>query len=102
MPKDQPIALCDRDHSAMISVQLNYPDIALETPGFRCTVPGCSRYYTSGRGYFNVVDNRPLGEKVQQRCPKCGAAMYLKLVPSNANTWRCPTLQCGHEQGLAE
>ena len=47
----------------MIMVRVRYADIALETDGYRCAEPGCTRHYTDGRGYFDVIDDRVLAEK---------------------------------------
>ncbi len=91
---------CDQHRTNMITVRLRYADIALETDGYRCAEPGCTRHYTDGRGYFDVIDNRVLAEKFQQRCPKCGNPMYFSEAEERGEIWRCPFSRCAHEQRM--
>ncbi len=102
MPEVQQIgaARCDQHRTRMTTVRLRYPDIQFETDGFRCAEPGCTRHYTDGRGYFDVMDGRPLSEKFQQFCPKCKRPMYLSETEGEVEIWRCPIQQCGHEQRM--
>ena len=91
---------CDLHHSRMRALRLRYPDIQLETDGFHCAEAGCTRHYTDGRGYFDVIEGRPLNERFQQKCPKCGRPMYLSEVEGQEEIWQCPVPQCRHQQRM--
>lgn len=94
-------ARCDQHRIRMVGVRLRYPDVPFETDGFKCAELGCTRHYTSGRGYFDVIEGRPLDDKFQQGCPNCKAPMFLSEVEQDVEIWRCPnTPICGLEQRM--
>jgi hypothetical protein len=74
----------------MVEVTLRYDETQFEKSGFQCAEPGCTRRYTSGRGYFDVINGSVLAEKFQQSCPKCKTPMYLSEVEQDGEIWRCP------------
>ena len=93
---------CDKDKTVMEKVRVSYPDTGLEGPAFKCTEPDCTRFFTDGRGYIDVIDGAVLAEKFQQRCLTCKTPMFLSKVEQGEEIWRCPnTSVCGREQRMA-
>lgn len=91
---------CDKDRTVMVKVRVSYSDSQFEGPAFKCADPDCMRYFSDGRGYFDVIDGQVLAEKFQQRCPMCRGPMYLRETEQDVEIWRCPTPSCGHEQRM--
>jgi hypothetical protein len=98
---ERPIPRCDNHHSHMAETRVRFTDIQLETPAFQCAELGCTRLFTSGRGYFDFIQGRILKEKYQQRCGRCNSPMYLANIESKTEIWRCPVRGCGLEQRMA-
>ncbi|HLM81151.1 MAG TPA: hypothetical protein VK302_11015 [Terriglobales bacterium] len=93
-------ARCDKHKTRMVKVRVKFTDIATEETALRCCEPDCTRYFTDGLGYLDVLDGRRLAEKFQQRCPKCKTPMYLSETEQETEIWRCTTPKCEHEQRI--
>jgi hypothetical protein len=71
--------------------------------GYKCEVAGCTRAYNSHFGYFDLVDDRGLWQKEQQRCPDDDQPMYLEAVNQDGTeTWRCAGIGCNYSQQFVQ
>jgi hypothetical protein len=84
---------CDKDRTRMTKTRVSYSDIGFEGPAFQCAEPGCTRYFTDGRGYFDVVNGSVSG-KFQRLCPNCKTPRFLSEVEQGEEIWRCPNTAC--------
>jgi hypothetical protein len=69
-----------------------------------CKVPGCVRHYSIHEGYFDVIDGRPMPEKLnRQLCPEDETAMYLESRDprTREEVWRCAQTGCKHVKKIS-
>jgi hypothetical protein len=92
-PKRGLKSLCDKHRTPMSPCQF-IGSLSL-LGAFACDTVGCTRCYDVVVGYFDVVGEKPLLEKQQQRCPDDDLPMYLDSVRTDSSeTWCCGREGC--------
>jgi hypothetical protein len=97
--------LCDQCHEPMVPKRFGKGDA--EFAAHLCENDDCQqRVFRIDRGYFNMVEGRPLADKYGiVPCPACdhGANMFLSsITPEEKELWKCPQVGCEYQQIMAE
>jgi hypothetical protein len=89
--------LCTQHHKPMNLAQFG-ETTGLTMKAFKCDEAGCTQAYNSSMGYFDLVQDRPLMQKDQQKCPEDDTAMFLESVAGPDDVYRCAQIGCDHSQ----
>lgn len=93
---------CTRHGGPMNLAQFGEPT-GLQIKAYKCDKGSCTRAYNSSMGYFDIVEDRCLLQKEQQRCGTCDLPMYLDSVnPDGTETWRCAQIGCSYAAQFAQ
>jgi hypothetical protein len=89
--------LCTDRHKLMNFAQFGEPT-QLTVKAYKCDEAGCTRAYNSSLGYFDLVEDRPLMGKSQQKCPQDDTPVFLESIAGPDDIYRCAQIGCDHSQ----
>ena len=84
---------CTKHYTAMALAEFGANGLTVKA--YKCNNQDCTQVYNFPAGYFDIVNDHPVLQKDQQKCPTCGLPMYLDAVNTNlTETWRCAQTKC--------